>query len=559
MAPGRPLDELAAAPLTEGQVIGQPFFSGDGSWVGFYDGQDDSLNRVSTLGGPVLTICTGCVSTSFGVSWGSDDTILFGRSRPSGLWRIAAEGGEAVEVTTPEAPDVNHAWPEILPGGRAALFTTLVGELMETAQIAVVDLETGQHEVLIPGSYPRYAPTGHIVYGLAGSLWAVGFDVNQLEVSDERPVPVLDGVFTVRGGINFDFSLDGTLIYVQGPDSARSIERSLVWVDRQGAEVPLGLPDALYSGPRVSPDGTRVAVSVETPENTDIWVFEPASGTRTQLTTGPAPDTAPLWPPKGDRVVFTSRRDGDNALFLTAADGSGPAEHLLTVEDALALHAYSWSPDGNSLVFEYSTIDTLGDIGVVSLSDASRWETLIQTAASERAPAVSPDGRWIAYHSDESGRQEIFIEPFSGGGSRRPVSTSGGLQPMWSQDGRELLYRKGDDERVVVVPVEPSLDLVAGIEETLFGERYFFPDGFREYDWSSSNQRFLMMKPTTVDTERPDLSQIVVIQNWFDELQRLVPTPSRRHHGGACRQWHARADHRDQRRRDLVGATAAPR
>ena len=208
----RPLDELAAALLTEGPVIGQPFFSWDGSWVGFHDGQDDSLNRVSTLGGPVLTICTGCVSTSLGVSWGSDDTLLFGSPRPSGLWRIASEGGEAVEITTPEAPEVNHAWPEILPGGRAALFTTLVGGFMETAQIAVVDLETGQQEVLIPGSYPRYAPTGHIVYGLAGSLWAVGFDVDQLEVSDERPIPVLDGVFTDEGGINFDFSLDGTLI-----------------------------------------------------------------------------------------------------------------------------------------------------------------------------------------------------------------------------------------------------------------------------------------------------------------------------------------------------------
>ena len=134
--------------------------------------------------------------------------------------------------------------------------------------------------------------------------------------------------------------------------------------------------------------------------------------------------------------------NGVNAMFLAAADGSGPAEHLLTVDDALALHAYSWSPDGNSLVFEYSTIDTLGDIGVVSLSDALRWKPLIQTPASERAPAVSPDGRWIAYHSDGSGPQEIFIERFPGGGSRRPISTSGGMQPMWSQDGRELLYRE---------------------------------------------------------------------------------------------------------------------
>ena len=226
----RAFDELAPTTLTEGQTeIGIPSVSEDGAWVAFNTPRDDSLKKVATLGGPVSAICVGCAQIALGVSWATDDTLVFGSNLPSGLWRVSAEGGDVEELTTPESPQINHAWPEVLPGGRAALFTSLVGEFVETAQIALVDLETGEHEVLIPGgSFPRYSPTGHIVYGDAGTLWAIGFDADRLEVTGARPVPVLDGVLTGRSGINFDFSRNGTLVYVQGPDMTQAIERTPV-------------------------------------------------------------------------------------------------------------------------------------------------------------------------------------------------------------------------------------------------------------------------------------------------------------------------------------------
>ena len=325
-----------------------------------------------------------------GASWGPDDTIVFGTGQPSGLWRVSASGGEPEALTTPETEQVNHAWPHVLPGGRAVLFTILAGGSVENAQIAVLDLDTGEQRVLVPGgSNPRYAATGHLVYGVGGTLRAVRFDLDRLEVTDPDPVPVIDGVVTQgSGAVDFDLALDGSLAYVSGESSAVGGQNVLVWVDRQGNEAPLDLPARPYIGPRVSPDGTRLVASIFDPENTDVWIAQVTRGTIAKLTTAPGFDFGGLWTLDGERVVFASPREGPAGLFWVAADGSGEVERLMTDDGVQNLLPYGWSPDGDILVFEYATADTGRGIGVLSMEGERAWEPLIDTEANEEAPAV---------------------------------------------------------------------------------------------------------------------------------------------------------------------------
>ena len=277
----RPLAQLEATRQPELGLVLSPFVSPNGASVGFLSvSGGPSLERVSVFGGPSVTICPlppGFYGVS--ASWGADDTIIFGTTQPDGLKQVSAGGGEPEELTTPntELGEVSHAWPEILPGGRAVLFTIISAGPIENAQIAVLDLETGEQKVLVPGgSYPRYSPTGHIVYGVRGTLRAVGFDLASLEVTTSA-LPVLDGVMTKNSGAaNFSISRDGTLVYVPGTAvGGGSPQRTLVWVDHDGREEPLDLPAGGYHWPRVSHDGTRVAVGmgVEVP---DVWTSDVA-------------------------------------------------------------------------------------------------------------------------------------------------------------------------------------------------------------------------------------------------------------------------------------------
>ena len=336
----RAVNELSATPLQipDASVYG-PFVSPDSAWVGFFDRQANLLTKVSILGGPPVPICR-VDEAVFGASWGAEDMIVFGTESPSGLWQVSSNGGEPVELTTPdqEQGQANHAWPHILPGGRAVLFTILTGGPIDQAQIALLDLDTGDHEVLLPGgSNPHYSPTGHIVYGGGGTLRAVRFDLDRLEVTDPNPVPVLEGVVTKdSGAADFDLARDGSLVWLAGQVTAQ--HRTALWVDHRGNEVPLDVPEQQHFGPRVSPDGSRLAAHHTNEEgNTDVWVSELARPTLSRLTRHPAVDRNALWTPQGDRVVFASRRDGPWGLFWVAADGSGEPEHLLTIDDAQAI------------------------------------------------------------------------------------------------------------------------------------------------------------------------------------------------------------------------------
>ena len=518
----RVVESLTATPLEGLGIPNSPFVSPNSGWVWFNDQSDGTLKRVSIRGGPPVTICS--VGALRGASWGPDDTIVFGTNLSSGLWRVSANGGEPEEVTTPdvEQGDVNHGWPHVLPGGRAVLFTIVTAEAIETAQIALLDLDSGEQRVLISGgSAPRYSPTGHIVYGVSGTLRTVGFDLDRLEVTNPNPVPVLDGVITKdSGAANFDLARDGSLVYVAG-DVAQIAERALVWVDRAGREEPLATPSVSYQRPRVSPDGARVAVDVADSDGTDIWVHDLARGTETRLTTDPADDRAPLWSPDGARVVFASNRDGgQEALFWKLADGPGDAEHLMSPGEARAtIEASAWSVDGQTLLFWSSGSGISPDIGLLSMEGERASEMLFDTEFQEAAPAISPDGGWIAYHSDETGQNEVYVQRFPGLGDKEAISTDGGGQPLWSPDGKELFYRNGDE--MMVVPVETDPTFSAGAPEVLFEQQYYLDRARRTYDLAPDG-RFLMVKEAT-DDDAADAPQLILVQNWHEELKRLVP------------------------------------
>ena len=523
----RPMDELQATPLRGLTNPRNPFISPDGNWVGFFVGGATVLRKVSILGGPAVDISEiPGTRGPRGASWGEDDTIIFATAdSSSGLWRVPAGGGEPEQLTTPntEQGELDHLFPDILPGAEAVLFTITALGSIENAQIAVLTLQTGDIDVLIPGgSNPRYVPTGHIVYGVQGTLRAVTFDLDQLRVTGD-PVPVVDGVNTsATGAANYAVVQDGSLVYVSGSGGGvAGGVRLLVWVDREGEEEPLAAePDLYFGGPRLSPDGTRVALGRADGEGgTDIHIYDVRRNNFTQLTFSAEGELAPLWTPDGEHVVFSSTRDGGAMnLYVKAADGTGEVERL--TEGSVRELAYSWSADGETLVFLSGT-----DLHTLSFESEPSASPLLEAAFNLNRPRVSPDGRWIAYESDEDGAFNVYVQPFPDVDSGKwKVSTQGRGNPVWSPDGTELFYASGDAVMVVPVTTDPSFDV--GNPTTLFDGQYgrAFGRSFADFDLSPDGDRLLLRKPAGLDTDATAApAELVVIFNWFEELKRLVP------------------------------------
>jgi Tol biopolymer transport system component len=537
----RAFDQLEPTALSGLGAPGGLFFSPDGQWIGFFDGTG-ALKKVVSTGGPPLTVGP-TIGSSRGASWSTDDTIIFATDNTtSGLLRVAAGGGVPQVLTTPNRAEgeQDHYWPELLPGGQAVLFTIVSTGGLNNAQIAVLDLTTREQKILIRGgSHARYVPTGHLVYGVASTLRAVAFDLRRLEIVG-TPVPVLEQVMTTAtiGAVNMSISDNGTMVYLPGGVGTAGF--TLVWVDRQGREDPLKAPPRLYLYPRLSPDGARVALDTRD-EESDIWIWDLARETLTRFTFDPAVDTHPVWTPDGQRLLFRSLRAGPGNIFWQAADGTGAVERL--TESPTNQMASAVSPDGTRVVFREENATTGEDLMVLAL-EGGRWvqppspgaaglgrsatsdvRPLVQTTFNELNGEISPDGRWVAYQSNESGQDEVYVRPFPDANSGRwQVSTGGGTRPLWARSGKELFYL-GPSGAVMSTSVEGGATFRAGNQTRLFEGPYslYANASGRTYDVSPDGQRFLMIKVGARSDGTSAPTNIMVVLNWFEELKARVP------------------------------------
>lgn len=419
--------------------------------------------------------------------------------------------------------------PQFLPARQAVVFTVIptrtyipgFASNAPSARVDALDLRTGQRRTILRGGgRARYVPTGHLIYAAGGTLYAAAFDLERLEVRGDA-VPVVPEA----GLLDFAVSDEGTLVYQAGEIDWR---RELVWVDRQGDEEPLGAPLMPYIYPRLSPDGTRVALDVLVPPDRDIWMWDLRRNALERFTRDPAGNPLAEWSPDGRYVVFGSDRFGVTNLFRQASDGSGEPERLLE-SDRLQMPV-SFASEGR-LLFSANVTGQHRDIHVLSLDGTRRAEPLIYGPANELTAHVSPDGRWIAYDSDESGQFEVYVRsyPDTYGGGRWQISSGGGRQPLWSPDGAELFYRDFNGAMMAAsVTLGPSF--VPGSVVKLFENAGYGGSGpqgsGRTYDLSRDGSRFLMIKAAGSPDDESSPSLVVVL-NWFEELKRLVPVPQK--------------------------------
>jgi Tol biopolymer transport system component len=502
----RAMDSQEARPVPETEGASNPFFSPDGRWLGFFAG--GKLKKVSVNGGAAITLCD--VANMLGASWSSRGTIVFGTVGP--LMQVPDAGGIPQALTHLEKGEIGHGWPEFLPDGKAVLFMA-----SPSGGVAVYSLEAGARRDLIqPATSPHYSPSGHLVYAqMGGNLMAVSFDVRR-QIVTGATVPVGEGVlmYLANGAAQYSLSDTGSLIYVSG--GAETAHRKLVWVDRKGVEQGLSAPPRAYRYPRLSPDGQRVAATVEEGGGGQIWLYDLRRDALTRWTFEGTNNLIGGWTPDGTRIVFRSNKEGLPNLFWQLADGSGGLERLTTSE--YSQNPTSLSPDGQVLAFAQINPQTGYDIWVLQMADR-KAKPFLQTPSAESAPRFSPDGHWLAYTSDESGHTEVFVQPYPGPGGKWQISTDGGTEPIWNPSGRELFYRSGNKMMVVDVATQPTFS--AGKARLLFEGQYLpTPATFPNYDVSADGQRFLMIKALG-DTQAP--TQINVVLNWAEELKRLVP------------------------------------
>jgi Tol biopolymer transport system component len=452
------------------------------------------------------------VDTLRGASWGSRGMIGFSPAGAGVIETLPDAGGAPQPVTRMEHGDTSHRWPEFLPGGESILFATSTTTMgWNNAQIVAQSLSANERHNLVQGAtQPRYASPGYLLYVRAGNLLAAPFDAKRLQITGPA-VTVVEGVrqSLASGSAQYVVSRTGTLAYV--PGGVENAQNKLVWVSRKGTEQLLDAPARSYSVPRISPDGGRVALD---PDG-QIWLYDIARKILTRLTFDGDLNIRPLWTPDGKHVIFSSATGGQQSIFWQLADGSGGREQLISGEQLRV--PSSISPDGRYLSYYDIDPNTQLDIWILDLRDR-KARVFLQTRFNESASAFSPDGRWLAYVSDESGRAEIYVQSFPGPGGKWQISTEGGTEPVWNRNGRELLYRDGERIMSVEVSVQPAF--AAGVPKQVFAGSYADPVIVPTYDMTPDGQRFLVLK---ADEQQAANNQIVIVQNWFEELKRLVP------------------------------------
>ncbi len=507
----RTMDNQTLVPIPGTENGQSPFFSPDGQWLGFTSGSN--LQKVSLNGGSPIKLCEAWWG---GGAWTKDDRIIFTNSYASGLFIVPAAGGQPQNLTTPDPVhhELGHWWPQVLPDQDWIIYTGYSTPI-ENARIMAFSLKSGEKRVLVEGgSFGRWAPTGHLLYVRNGKLMSVPFDHRKIAVTGSAE-PILEDVFLeVSDGFSpLGFGANGTMVYA--PASVINAPSNLTWVDRQGDLIAIDLPARHYSNPRLSPDGSRIAVSISDNHNTDIWIHDIERGTSSRFTFSPTSYLNPIWTPDGRTVIYNGE-EPQYTIYQRPADGSGDTQLLLKKPvDTLPT---SVSPDGKWLVYTESSANTRGDIWLLPLDAEGEPRLFLQTIYQEAEGTVSPDGRWLAYHSNESGQYEIYAMPFPDGGSRVQVSLAGGSKPVWSSTGDELYFKNNSTMMAATVNLDRSseTDLVVERPKTLWGELspFSIPDEMA-FSPTPDSQHFLFAH--IPNNSQPHTLRIVV--NWFSELK----------------------------------------
>jgi len=507
-----------------------PIISPDGEWVGFIAGDElgGALKRVRTRGGPVETICAVDV-LPYSASWARDGTILFDQPR-SGILQVDPAGGDPTVITILEGDETGHSNPRLLDDGETLLFTTRPGSYRDwhKSKIVTQSLRTGERaNLLSDASDAWYVPTGHLVFARRGDLMAAPFDPDRRVLTgaaimvqeNVRHVVNTTSVNAATFSGQFSIAGNGTLVHLSGgawPDG----QCAPVWMGRDGSEEPLKIPPGRYFGIRVSPDGQRVIVPRSQHDQRQLWVFDISRETFSRLNLSDGNEQYPIWTPDGERVAYQAGPTVDGSIYWTDSDGDGEAEQLTTLTGVPA----SWSPDGGSLVFMHFSDSPSWDLWLQPLQGEAR--PLIESPYFEIGATISPDGRWLAYESDYTGRREVYVTSYPDPGPRIQVSVDGGFMPAWAPDGGELFFRgpklPNGHRPMMVADVTTGAEFSAGQILELFSGRFFKGSPTRAYDVSLDGQRLLMCKTLTSSEQR--VGEIHLTLNWIDELERLVPT-----------------------------------
>ena len=525
----RPLGEVTPRALSGTEGASNPVFSPDGKEIAFFAA---GLLKKTTLDGVVTTVSeAGSDGDPRGIAWLPDNTLVFASIASGPLLQVPSSGGPTRALTTldDKKGERTHRWPSVLPGGKL-LFT--VGTLgspdnYDRATIEAVDTTTGKRQVVLEGaSSARYATSGHLLFIRDSILYAVAFDTDTLTTRD-TPVQVLRGVNgdTTTGASHFAVADNGTIAYA--PGTALAAANRLMWVDRQGKAQPVALPQGLYFDPRLSPDGTRVAVTWQTltAGNGDIWVSDLTRNTFTRLSFNEGA-LSPVWSPDGKTIYYSAVDPSGRktTIMRRPADGSREAQRVIVIDTRAYLQAIS--PDEKTALLDYQIVGQSGGKGEVvmlALTEGAKPVTLVTSNFDDYASTWSPDGRWLAYQSDESGRSEVYVRDLSSAGGRWQVSTKGGEEPHWSSDGRALYYR--NESQLMVVAVDTRPNFAPKPPAVLFDGVYNLrSDTGISYAVAPKGDRFLMVRLTQENTA----SALTVVTNWFTDLRRLTASSAPR-------------------------------
>ena len=499
-----------------------PFFSPDGQWLGIHSG--GKIKKVPLAGGPTVTIAESAFN---GGTWGADDTIYF--SNGGGLMKVAASGGTPQKVITLDlkSGETNQVYPELLPGGKALLFTVrnMKEPSFDEADIAAVKLATGERKILVKqGTDAHYVASGHLVFMQAGVLMAVPFDADKLEIKGS-PVPVVEKVLENPriGAGQYATSKNGLLVYI--PGGVTYGEHEMVFVDKTGNTKPLTSTKRPYEDFTISPDGKYLAITIEGPV-TNTWIHDIARDTETRFNFG-IENRDPAWTPDGKRIAYSGYKDGKHAIFWKPLGGSADEEPLLLNDHPV--DAWFFSPDGNTLLYADWQFEGALNVGALPLQDRQQAKLIFPAKYNAEWAVLSPDGKWIAYDSDESGRPEVYVAPYPAIEPRERISTDGGLHPLWAPGGRELYYRMGttaedmeqrflgQKSRVMAVSIETKPTLKAGQPRVLFEGPYF--ESGHDIAVTPDGKGFILIREN--DTTGP--REIEVVVNWPEELKLRAP------------------------------------